>query len=246
MIWDTPLSQRDRKGTDFESIALRLLDRHGARVERDLESLKLELKPEPRIVFRRFDQPEAESLSGKRIIYASDGTWNLDVIPRAARDLLSRGVSPSAWIDATFHIGKTAAVAGAGDLAFEQLYWAAQCVSELHWINPEARAMISEDLMDRVDLPVAPTLRAAEEVLSVRREGSLLELTLSNGQMLNVHAVFFSGPPVHDHRLLEGTANTLEALRQGGAILAGSCMGLPWTHFSSHWHAGWDLDEREA
>ncbi|MDX1982912.1 MAG: hypothetical protein SFV51_21765 [Bryobacteraceae bacterium] len=240
-IWDTALSQRDRKGADFEALALRVLESRGAKVVRDLESVKLELSPSPRLILRRFDEPEPETVAGSRIIYASDGTWNLTVIPKAARELVSRGVSASAWIDATFYLGKSTAVAGAGDFAFEQLYWAAQCASELCWINPEERAMISEDLMDRIELPVIPSLRASEEVRSVRREGSLLELGLSGGGVMAVHAVFFAGPPVHEHGILDGPM--LESLRRAGAAIVGTAEGAPWTQFGAQWQAGWELGE---
>lgn len=220
LIWETPASKRDRTGADFEALMDRMLDQAGVRIVRDVEALELRGNF---AAVRRFADADSLEIEAGRVIYASDGVWNTQAVPEPARDLIGRGVSVSAWIDSTFYLGKKVAVVGAGDFAFEQLYWAGQCASELIWLNPEPKPMISEDLADRIELPVIPTLRNSAAVESIRREGSSLRVSTSNGETASVHGVFFAAPPLHFVK----TAQHI-----------GATAGVPWTHFAAAWEEG--------
>lgn len=231
-IWNTPLSKRDRTGADFESLAERTLDRAGVRLIRDVESHTLAFGGDPQITIRRFDDSREIELAAPRMIYASDGTWNTEAIPAATSEWAGKGVSASAWVDSTFYIGKSAAVIGGGDFAFEQLYWAGQCLSELSWLCTDRRPLISEELLDRVELPVIPKLYAGAEVKSVSREAGMIRLTLGGGEAVAVHAAFFAFAPRH--------SIDLENARTKGMVAAGSVAGIPWTHHAGAWQSGWD------
>lgn len=236
-VWSTPLSERDRTGADYESLVERTLDKAGVRVIRDVEAATLAISGEPVLTVRQFEQSEELEFAAPRCVYASDGAWNVAGMPPAGRELIGKGVSASAWVDSTFYIGKSAAVIGAGDFAYEQLYWAGQCVSELWWLCPEARAMISEDLMNREDLPVIPKLRTSVELKPVRREGGMVQCALGSGETIAVHGAFFALPPHHDTMRLAGVAGVAE-LKARGVKVAGAAAGVPWTHHAGAWQSG--------
>lgn len=239
LVWGTPLSQRDRTGADFESLTTRTLDKAGVHVVRDVESASLDPGASPLLRVRQFEQTEDLEFAAARAIYASDGIWNVAEMPPSSREWIGKGVSASAWVDSTFYIGKSAAVIGAGDFAYEQLYWAGQCVSELWWLCPEPKAMISEDLMHREELPVTPKLRTSVEVKAIRREGGLMHCSLASGESVAVHGVFFALPPHHDWAKLAGV-NTTAELAARGIPVAGVAAGVPWTHYAGAWQSGLD------
>ncbi len=225
-IWDTPLSKEDRTGADFEALAERALKTAGVHVIRDLESQSISSGDrETTMRLRLLDTGAEFEIAAGRVIYASDGAWNAVGMPAAAVELIGKGVSASAWVDSTFYIGKTAAIIGAGDFAFEQLYWAGQCVSDLWWLCTEPRSLILEDLASRVELPVTPKLRTSCTVKTLRREaGGMVHIGLEDGEKVAVHGAFFTLPPYHSI--------------SKGVMVAGSPAGVSWTHYAGAWKSG--------